>query len=126
MKFNEDKVPATVDEAIEQLHTALTKEDKAQIGALDSSAVHMTLGMYLRNNWSLWDRSTRLSQDFQTRFKLYGHSDDLSGMILQGLWAAVREQNVAHVLEQAAESYRRHWLAHGLNPETGERNAANN
>jgi len=126
MKLNEDQVPATVDEAIEQLFAALTKEDKAQIGGLDSAAVHMTLGMYLRNNWSLWDRTTKLSQDFQTRFKLYGHGDDLSGMILQGLWARVQDRNVAHVLEQEAEKYRRHWLAHGLNPETGERNAANN
>ena len=123
MNFNPDQVPATVDEAIEQLFAALSPEEKTQIAALDSSAVHMTLGMYLRNNWSLWDRTTKLSLDFQKRFKLYCHGDDLSGIILTGLWASVQGRNVAHVLEQEAEKYRLHWIRHGLDPATGARTA---
>jgi len=50
--------------------------------------------MKMRNDWSLWDLKTPLVKDIQTRFGLFGHGDDCSGLIHAGIWATVRGQNV--------------------------------
>jgi hypothetical protein len=120
MNFNEDKVPMTVDEAVKLIVDGLTDAEKASIAQHDPATLHFSLGMYLRNNWSMWERDTPLSQDFQQRFKLYGHGDDISGMILKSVWATVRGDDVAATQQKEAEFYREHWQAQGLDPATGK------
>lgn len=120
LKFNEDFVPSTVDEAIKALVDGLDSKDRDFIEKHDSAEVHFGFGMSMRNNWSLWEQDTPLSLDFQKRFKLFGHGDDLSGIILQGVWSTVQGENVDEILNETAERFRQHWNDCGVDPLTGE------
>jgi len=124
MNLNEDKVPTTINEAVEMLFNALSDSDREDVKKHPPEAVHFTLGMYLRNGWSLWERDMPLNRDFRERFKLFGHGDDVSGMILKSVWAKVCGLNVEEIQKAEAEHYRQHWQRAGLDPETGERNPA--
>lgn len=122
MKLNEDHVPATIDEAIDHIFQSLTEQDRKDIAANPHpSAVHFTLGGHLRNSWSLWEAGTPLVQDFRQRFGLHGHGDDISGMILESVYARVQGRDVAAAQEALAARCRAHWIAHGIDPATGER-----
>lgn len=120
MQLNEDFVPSTIDEAIGAIVSGLQPDDIDYIKESKSGSVHFTTGMGLRNGWSLWEQDTPLQLDFKRRFRLFGHGDDMSGIILEGVWAKVRGENVNEVLEKTAERFRKHWIKTGLNPETGE------
>jgi len=119
MKLNPDKVPATFDEAVRVLHDSLSATDREVIMECSPADVHHTVGRYVRNNWSLWE-DTPLKRDFISRFKLFGHADDISGLLMTSLWAVVcRTPNLAEVQAQEVERYRAHWRNYGVNPETG-------
>ena len=121
MKLNEDFVPATANEAITEIvDYGLSPEDLDFIRSNDSVTVHMSAGMSLRNSWSLWEKDTPLQKDFQKRFKLFGHADDISGIILEGVWAIVKGEDLETVLKNKADSMRQHWLKHRVDPLTGE------
>ena len=118
MKLNEDFVPSTIDEAINYLFENLSEEDKDFIKCNPNEGCHFTVGMNLRNNWSLWEENTPIKNDFKKRFNLFGHGDDMSGIILKGLFNKVKGFPLN--LEEEAEKYRQHWLKFGLDPETGK------
>ncbi len=84
MKLNQDIVPSNLEEALKLLKEALTKNEVKEIKPLDSSELHFTLGMYLRNQWSLWESKSIIVKWFK---KTYGvnHADDISGIILECL-----------------------------------------
>lgn len=84
MKLNEDVVPTTLEEALTLLKEALSDDEKAEMKKMLSSQLHFSLGMYLRNMWSLWDKNSILGIWF---LKTYGvnHADDISGIILECL-----------------------------------------
>lgn len=114
------KTPETVDEAVEFLLAHLDDEDRKQLSSAGIGRYHLTTGMLLRNHWSLWKPETPLVQDFRKRFKLFGHADDVSGVILECLRAAVQGKNWKKVQSDTVERYRRHWRNTGFDPETGE------
>jgi len=118
--INEDFVPVTLNEAIDYLYSLLETKDIEYIKAENQSGVHFTMGMYLRNNWSLWEQDTPLSKDIRNRFKLFCHGDDVSGLILTGLWAKVNGLNIDEELNKEADKYKKHWPKYGIDPETGE------
>ena len=119
MNIDQDSVPTTVDDAIEALMKALTEKDREFILEHDASTSHFGFNMAMRNAWSVWDSQTPLVQDFIKRFKLFGHGDDVYGIINCGFWAKVRGNDPQKAMLEEAESYRRHWANTGLNPETG-------
>lgn len=123
MKINQDFVPSTVNEAIDYLYNNLSDEDKKFIKSEDNSAcVHFTIGMDIRNDFSLWEENTPISLDFQKRFGLFGHGDDLSGIILDGVWAKVNNKTndeIDKILNQSADKFKKHWINLGINPVNG-------
>ncbi len=121
MQLNEDFVPSTIDEAIDTIVKGLQPDEIDYIKKNTSSSVHFTIGMGLRNDWSLWEQDTPIQRDFKRRFRLFGHGDDLSGIILEGVWAKVRGKDIEKTLEETAERFRKHWIKTGLNPETGKK-----
>ncbi len=121
MKLSEDFVPSTVNEAVETLFKGLEKDDIDFIKKNDSAMVHFTFGMAMRNGWSFWQEDTPLQKDFKKRFKLFGHADDMSGLILDALWAMVRNEDPQQAMQNAAESFRKHWKKEGLDPKTGKK-----
>jgi uncharacterized protein DUF6794 len=120
VNIDQDSVPTTVDDAIEALMKALTPQDREFILNHDAVTSHFGFNMAMRNNWSVWDVQTPLVQDFIKRFKLFGHGDDVYGIINRGFWAKVRNQDPQQAMAEEAENYRQHWTRAGLNPETGK------
>ena len=84
MKLNQDSVPATLDEAIRLLQEAMTSQEIKEVSKLESSELHFSLGMYLRNQWSLWDKDSIINTWFRTTYGV-DHADDVSGIILECL-----------------------------------------
>ena len=84
MNLNEDVVPVTLDEALTLLKEALSPEETAELKKMLSSQLHFSLGMHLRNAWSLWDKDSKMGLWF---LQTYGvnHADDISGIILECL-----------------------------------------
>ncbi len=76
-------IPKDLKECFVQLDTLLSAEDKEVIRKLERSGemvqFHHGLGMWIRNNWGLWNGS-RLQEYFKKRG--ITHPDDMSGLIL--------------------------------------------
>ena len=70
MKFRLDAVPATFDNAIQEVLLGLTSEERAQLHSLNGSelsGLNLTLGLQIRGAWSLWDENTPLALDCKRR-----------------------------------------------------------
>jgi hypothetical protein len=83
---NQILIPKDLDSALKELKTMLTPEllQKMKKGTEDDMIeYHFGLGMWLRNNWSLWGGS-QLAEWFKT--KGVSHPDNMSGVILNSLW----------------------------------------
>jgi hypothetical protein len=74
---------------------------------------HHGFGTHIRNTYDLWAKTSPINQWFQKHLGL-SHGDDLSGIVLQMVWAKVR--NAYFDPFAAAEKYRRHWIDMGMNP----------
>jgi hypothetical protein len=115
-----DFIPKTLNEAIDFLYKGLNKEEIGFIKKNNSGSVHFSTGMSLRNNWGFWKEGTPFKKDIKKRFKLFGHGDDCSGLVLEGVWAKVMGKDVNEILDKAATRYYKHWKRYGVNPETGK------
>lgn len=117
MHFNQDFVPANLEQAIQELYETLEPDDWADIHKTDWVDYHQGFGLFIRNAWSLWDKETHLVQWF---IKTYGlsHADDLCSLVLQGLWCKVR--GTKHNIDEQVAGYKEHWAAHGIDPRTGQ------
>jgi hypothetical protein len=112
MKINLDVVPKNLNEAVNLLRSSI--ESVAEEESLkDTDGLHFGLGMYLRNNWSLWERDTVLVQWFKNNLGI-AHADDISGTILEAFAANLRGEEfdaTAHV-----KRYIEHWKNMGIDP----------
>lgn len=108
MKINPDYVPFDLEDAIKTLKEGLTPDDLKEIKkeTFDAAKVHFTVGMMLRNEWSLWEKDTILVKWFKKNFGIE-HADDLSGLILDCL---VRDiQGLPRREKELAQRYIDHW-----------------
>jgi hypothetical protein len=113
-------IPETLDDAINYLYDNLKDRDIHFIRYNDPIATHHYGGMALRNNWGLWKKNTPLKKDIKARFNLFGHGDDCSGLIFEGLWTKVKGKDVNAALTKAAKRYHTHWPKYGIDPVTGK------
>ena len=86
MKLNPDMVPVNLEEAVKTLKEGLTADDILEIKKpqFDGASAHFTVGMMLRNEWSLWEKDTILVRWFKENYGI-DHADDISGLILDCL-----------------------------------------
>ena len=110
MNINEDKVPSTFDEAVQQMRDALSPDDITYIRSNPSELHHFTVGRFMRNTWSMWG-DTPLKRDFMTRTGLFGHGDDLSGAIMEAVLSNVLGRSFN--LSDHAKTYRKHVAKRG-------------
>lgn len=91
MKLNPDKVPTTLDEALTIIKEGLEPQDVEDIKDKKSTSTqcHFSIGMFLRNEWSLWQQDTILVKWFKENYGI-DHADDISGIILECLWNDIR------------------------------------
>jgi len=108
MKLNPDVVPINLEEAIKTIKEGLTPEDLVEIKnpMFDGARVHHTVGMMLRNEWSLWDKNSVLVQWFKKNYGI-DHADDVSGLILDCLVRDV--QGLPRRDKALAKRYIQHW-----------------
>lgn len=114
-----DRVPRTLDEAVEMLFVAVPDDVKQQIKESNDSTFaivqHHNLGRWCRNNWSLWDREMPLARWFIDTYRL-GHADDTSGLIFHCLVRRIQERDPE--IAREVERYHRHWAQYGVDPVT--------
>lgn len=118
MQLDLDKVPVNLDQAVEMLYNSLDEQDKDFILHQTPDSIHFSQGMWLRNNWSLWQRETPLVQWFIKTLGI-GHADDLSGTINAALWAKVRGE--VFDVNEHVKKYKVHWNMMGVDPITQEK-----
>jgi hypothetical protein len=114
MKLNLDVVPKNLEEAIGLLAEAVQNIDERS-AFLDPVGLHMNFGMYLRNNWSLWDKETILVQWFVKNLGII-HADDISSTILEGVAACFRGEEFDP--KKHVEFYKEYWESHGIDAAT--------
>jgi hypothetical protein len=86
-----DRVPATLDEALEIILSRMPEQDRLYLEACEkdpSPRFHFQLGMSLRNGWSLWEKDMPLVKWFNDRG--IAHADDMSAIILTSIWRRIR------------------------------------
>ena len=82
--------PETVDQAVGVLLGMLPDGKKAKIAAMsqdDLVALHLGLGMWIRNNLGLWSENSALLESARAQ-----NPDDASVVIIEALWRRLREE----------------------------------
>lgn len=111
MKLDLAIQPKNLDEAINQIIAALEPDDIDYIKTVESSELHFSLGMYLRNNLNLWKRDSDINIWFQKTYGL-GHADDLSSIILDGVWSEVCKK--PRITTELVKEFKNHWRHQGV------------
>lgn len=126
-EISQDKVPATLDEAVQMLYDALEPADLAVFRNTEPGNLHHGFGRFLRNHWSLWD-DTPVTRDIKQRFGIFGHGDDISAILLHMLWEKVKGRKGTapwleneHTVEALVEKFKVHWRKYGVDPATGKK-----
>lgn len=98
----------TILEALECLHSSLSKEDHDKVvnGSYDDLAMyHFGWGMGIRNSWDLWSGSTPIAQHFN-EIGIF-HPDDMSGIIIDSYWLHYNDCDLQ--LDEQVAYYRNYW-----------------
>lgn len=108
MNLNQDKVPTNLDDALAIIKEGLSAEDTLTIKTpkFSPAMAHFTVGMMLRNEWSLWDENTVLVQWFKQTYGIQ-HADDISGIIIDCLEKDIK--GLPRRDKELAKEYLDHW-----------------
>jgi len=109
MNLNQDVVPSNLEEAIKLLQEALDPKEISVIKKMTSTSLHMSIGQYIRNEWSLWDKDTKLVAWFYEKYKV-NHADDISAIIIESMVADLN--NKPRRDKELAKEFIEHWEAH--------------
>jgi hypothetical protein len=109
-------IPTTLAETYPALAKLLKEDGVAKVRAGtedDMCQYHFGLGMWLRNNWSLWQGGPLASW-----FNKHGihHADDMSGIIMTSFYRQLKGEPIK--LEEQVKYYRDFWTKQGLDPDT--------
>ncbi len=109
MKLNQDEVPPTIKEAVNTIVSSLSPQDKAYLRGAEPS-LHFSLGMTLRNNWSLWEPDTPMKRDAAMNYGII-HPDDISSLILS--WVTAEVKGELFDPKQYCNIFHIHWRKYG-------------
>jgi hypothetical protein len=116
------KAPSTIKEAAQQLFDCVDLRDAEFAKNNNHAVLHHGFGTNLRNTWRLHDPKSPLVADVKKTYNLFAHGDDVSGLIMVGLWALIRGKDIDDELTKTAKRYREHWIRCRIDPVTGEDN----
>lgn len=91
--MEERKWPETIDEAVGVVLASLTEDDKSKITAMNDSdlvGLHFSLGLWIRNNFGLWQGNQKLMQTIEQQNPGI-HPDDASMVIIEAVWDRLQE-----------------------------------
>ena len=101
-------IPIDLNDCITQLDRIIPDSSKSQISAMTeeqfSARSHFGLGIWMRNNWRLWNGS-RLAKFFNSK-GIY-HPDDMSGIILDSYYRYLTKQDIK--LDEQIRHYQDYW-----------------
>ncbi len=101
--------PTNLQECIDFLTLSIPKEDYAQYKGMSldefTSMCHFGLGLSIRNNWNLWDKTSNLHKHFN-EIGIH-HPDDMSSIITKSFWAKVT--GAEYDLKKDIEHYQEYW-----------------
>ena len=109
--LNRDRVPKDLDDALSMLDELETKE-KDYLRKHGHISSHHSFGMWLRNNWSLWEEETPLVLWFNGHQVF--HADDMSGIIMEAFVCKLRGE--AYNMQEQIDRYHAHWRQSGIDP----------
>lgn len=109
MNLNQDIVPVNLEEAIKLLKEALNPIEIKIIKKMTPTRLHMSIGQYIRNEWSLWDKDNVLTKWFSQRYGV-DHADDVSAIIIESMVADLN--NIPRRDKELAKEFIEHWKAH--------------
>lgn len=105
-------VPTTLEEAMDAFQKILTGEEQIEITCMsedDLGRMHMGFGMWLRNNWGLWDENSPMCQHMKSLGFI--HADDMSSSLMREFWA--RMNGLPSKLAEEIEHYKEYWKKSG-------------
>lgn len=108
----EARKPNTLEEAMECFKELLSPADQVEITRMsedDLSRLHMGLGMWIRNNWGLWDEQSEMCKHMKSLG--FVHADDMSGSLMREFWA--RMNGLPSKLAEEIEYYKNYWKKSG-------------
>lgn len=98
----------TINEIVDDFYPKLSPEDISEIRKTDRDHIfkwHHTVGMYIRNNYELWNENHPLTKewhfDSENNFNKYvvdgidyhpNHPDEVSNRILEAIWLRVNTE----------------------------------
>ena len=95
--------PRTVEEAVDRLISELSLRDRTEIAKMlveDLGGLHVSLGMYIRNEFGLWTGNGELLESCRVVSRDAGpHQDDASSVIVNELWKTLRETHSLRAVE---------------------------
>ncbi len=92
MSKTKKKWPKTVDEAVERLMAEISEEDKKTLMNTPERELiqyHFGLGMYIRNEFGLWQGNTDLLESC-CGGGYYQEPDEASSVIIKALWERLK------------------------------------
>ena len=105
--------PNTLEEAMECFQELLSTEEQIdfiRMSEEDVGRLHMGFGMWLRNNWGLWDEKSEMCQHMKSLG--FMHADDMSHSLMREFWA--RMNNLPSKLQEEIEYYKNYWTKQGV------------
>ena len=105
------KIPETLAEAVNEVINRIAPEEleEFKFGKFTLPQLHMSFGMWLRNNWGLWSGSKLRDVFFD--LGIY-HADDMSGIILDA--AQNKLEGKDFNLTEQVNHYRKYWADRGI------------
>lgn len=103
----EEKQPKNLEECYAALSEKFSTDELAKFMACSEDELikyHMGLGMWMRNNWGLWEGG-----ELQEYFKAMGiwHADDMSGIIIDSFHRHLCGSPIK--LDEQAQYYKDYW-----------------
>ena len=105
-------IPVNLEDCIRNLKELLSEEDKNIIlkwKEEECCKLHFSLGMWLRNNWGLWEDS-HLSKWFNENG--VKHADDMSSIIITSFWRDMHNKPIK--LDEQIKFYQDYWKNAGV------------
>lgn len=109
-------IPKNIEQALEQLENLVSAEDKKHFMKIeedDMCGLHHSGGMFIRNNWGLWDEESPLHKWFKETHGIW-HADDMSGIILTSYWRRLHEIDID--VKGQTKFYLDYWKEQDKNP----------
>lgn len=74
-------IPKNIDKALSALDKMISQEDKIYLKENGAISVHFSLGMWIRNNWGLWEESDFYKYLYEKTGLM--HPDDMSNYVIE-------------------------------------------